>query len=69
MFFIKTLIGEQLGLKKVAYVKEKAVYLTQPASDSSRLFIVNENGFIQIIKNGNTLKNLFLIFLIKSKFP
>ena len=60
LFFIKTLIGEQLGLKKVAHVKEKAVYLTQPASDSSRLFIVNENGFIQIIKNGNTLKKPFL---------
>ena len=58
--FIKPVIGEQLGLERITYVEEKAVYLTQPPSDSSRLFVVNERGFIQIIKNGNTLKKPFL---------
>ena len=59
------LIGEQLGLEKISSVEQKAVYITQPPSDSSRLFTLNEKGFIQIIKNGETLKNLFLIYLIK----
>ena len=42
MVFIKPVVGEQLGLEKITYVEEKAVYLTQPPSDSSRHFIVNE---------------------------
>ena len=45
------LIGEQLGLEKISSVEQKAVYITQPPSDSSRLFTVNEKGFIQIIKS------------------
>ena len=60
MVFTRPVMGEQLGLERITYVEEKAVYLTQPPSDSSRLFIVNEKGFIQIIKNGNTLKKPFL---------
>ena len=56
----KLLIGEQLGLKKVAQVKHKAIYITQPPSDSIRLYVLNQRGFIQIIKNGNTLKEPFL---------
>ena len=60
MVFIKPVIGEQLGLERITYVEEKAVYLTQPPSDSSRLFVVNEKGFIQIVKNGNTLRKPFL---------
>ena len=58
--FTKLLIGEQLGLKKVSQVEHKAIYITQPPSDSVRLYVVNQSGFIQIIKNGNTLKNPFL---------
>ena len=60
MVFINPVIGEQLGLERITLVEEKAVYLTQPPSDSSRLFVVNEKGFIQIIKNGNTLRKPFL---------
>tara|TARA_Y100001980_G_C14545780_1_gene325528 strand:+ start:1094 stop:2308 length:1215 start_codon:yes stop_codon:yes gene_type:complete len=58
--FTKILMGEQLGLEKICSVEQKAVYITQPPSDSSRLFTVNEKGFIQIIKNGKTLKKPFL---------
>jgi len=58
--FTKVLIGEQLGLKNIAKVEHKAVYLAQPPSDSTRLYIVNQTGFIQIIKNNNTLKTLFI---------
>ena len=56
----KLLIGEQLGLKKVSQVAHKAIYITQPPSDSIRLYVLNQSGFIQIIKNGNTLKEPFL---------
>ena len=56
----KLLIGEQLGLKKVSQVANKAIYITQPPSDSIRLYVLNQSGFIQIIKNGNTLKEPFL---------
>ena len=59
-FLTKLLIGEQLGLKKVAQVEHKAIYITQPPSDSIRLYVLNQSGFIQIIKNGNTLKEPFL---------
>ena len=56
----RLLIGEQLGLKKVSQVAHKAIYITQPPSDSIRLYVLNQRGFIQIIKNGNTLKEPFL---------
>ena len=58
--FTKLLTGEELGLKKVSQVEHKAVYITQPPSDSVRLYVVNQSGFIQIIKNGKTLKKPFL---------
>ena len=46
--FTKLLLGEQLGLKKVSRVEHKAIYVTQPPSDSARLYVVNQRGFIQI---------------------
>ncbi len=58
--FTKLLIGEQLGLKKVSKVKHKAIYITQPPSDLDRLYVVNQTGFIQIIKNENTIKTPFI---------
>ena len=47
MICTKPVLGEQLGLRRITYVEEKAVYLTQPPSDSSRLFIVNEKGLFR----------------------
>tara|TARA_B100000427_G_C15478474_1_gene581806 strand:- start:276 stop:1466 length:1191 start_codon:yes stop_codon:yes gene_type:complete len=58
--FTKIIVGEQLGLKKIALVEQKAIYITQPPSESEDLFVLNQRGFIQLIKNGNTLKKPFL---------
>ena len=40
MVFMKPVLGEQLGLERITYVEEKAVYLTQPPSDSIRLLLL-----------------------------
>jgi len=45
---------------KIADVPAKALYVTQAKGDDSRLFVVNQNGQIHIIKNRKTIKKPFL---------
>ena len=52
--------GEQLALKKIAIVEQKAIYLTQPPDESNLLFIVNQKGIIQIIKYDTLVTEPFL---------
>ena len=52
--------GEQLALKKIAIVEQKATYLTQPPDESNLLFIVNQKGIIQIIKYDTLVIEPFL---------
>ena len=52
--------GEQLALKKIAIVEQKATYLTQPPDESNLLFIVNQKGIIQIIKYDTLVTEPFL---------
>ena len=52
--------SQNFAVIKVATVPAKALYLTQPVGDDSRLFIVNQKGLIHIIKNGETLSKSFL---------
>ncbi len=49
-----------LGLTLAASGFNKPVYLTYPPDGSGRLFVVEQPGFIRIIKNGNLLPNPFL---------
>jgi len=58
--FTRLLISEQLGLKKVSQVEQKAIYITQPLSDSDRLYVVNQTGFVQIIKDEDAIKTPFI---------
>ena len=60
LIFSQTINGEQLALKMIAFVEQKAIYLTQPPSERELLFIVNQKGIIQIIKNGKTIAKPFL---------
>ena len=60
LIFSQTINGEQLALKMIAFVEQKAIYLTQPPSEKELLFIVNQKGIIQIIKNGKTIAKPFL---------
>jgi len=50
----------QLAVIRVAKVPAKAIYVTQPKKEKNRLFVVNQKGFIHIIKNEKTLKTPFL---------
>ena len=52
--------GQNLAVIKVANVPVKALYVTQPNGDDSRLFVLNQKGQIYIIKNGETLEKPFL---------
>ena len=52
--------GQNLAVIKVANVPAKALYVTQPNGDNSRLFVLNQKGQIYIIKNGETLEKPFL---------
>lgn len=52
--------SQNFAVIKVATVPAKALYLTQPVGDDSRLFILNQKGLIHIIKNGETLSKPFL---------
>ena len=52
--------GQNLAVIKVANVPAKALYVTQPNGDDSRLFVLNQKGQIYIIKNGETLEKPFL---------
>ena len=60
LIFSQTINSEQLALKMIAFVEQKAIYLTQPPSERELLFIVNQKGIIQIIKNGKTIAKPFL---------
>ena len=60
IIFSTIVFSQNLAIKKIADVPAKALYLTQPRGDKSRLFIVNQKGQIHIIKNGKTLKKPFL---------
>ena len=63
LFFIILLsvsFSQNFAVIKIATVPTKALYLTQPVGDDSRLFILNQKGLIHIIKNGETLRKPFL---------
>ncbi len=49
-----------LALVPVASGFSFPVFLTAPPGDTTRLFVVEKNGVIRIIKNGNTLPTPFL---------
>ena len=59
MVFIKPVIGEQLGLERITYVEEKAVYLINHHRIQA-VFLLLMKRIIQIVKNGNTLRKPFL---------
>ena len=46
--------AKDLAVFKVANVPAKALYITQPALEKDRLFVLNQKGQIHIIKNGKT---------------
>jgi len=52
--------AKDLAVFKVANVPAKALYITQPALEKDRLFVLNQKGQIHIIKNGKTLNEPFL---------
>ena len=52
--------AKDLAIIKVANVPAKALYITQPAFENDRLFVLNQKGQIHIIKNGKTLDEPFL---------
>ena len=49
-----------LAVVRVVKVPEKALYVTQPKGEESRLFVVNQKGLIHIIENGEVKKKPFL---------
>ena len=49
-----------LAVVRVAKVPAKALYVTQPKGEESRLFVVNQKGLIHIIENGEVKKKPFL---------
>jgi glucose/arabinose dehydrogenase len=51
--------GTDIALQQVA-VLNKPVYLTAPAGDLERVFVVEQDGLIRIIKNGQVLPTPFL---------
>ena len=51
---------KDLAVHKVANVPAKALYITQPALEKDRLFVLNQKGQIHIIKKGETLNEPFL---------
>ena len=52
--------SQTFTIVKIADVPEKALYITQAKGDDSRLFVVNQNGQIHIIKDRIILKKPFL---------
>ena len=52
--------SQTFTILKIADVPEKALYITQAKGDDSRLFVVNQNGQIHIIKDRIILKKPFL---------
>jgi len=65
IFFTLIILGiplwaKDLAVFKVANVPAKALYITQPALEKDRLFVLNQKGQIHIIKNGKTLNEPFL---------
>ena len=58
--FISYLGAEHIALKKFAEVPQKAVYMTQPPSEKQLLFVVNQDGYIHIIDNGELVEEPFL---------
>ena len=52
--------AKDLAVFKVANVPAKALYITQPALEKDRLFVLNQKGQIYIIKKGETLNEPFL---------
>lgn len=60
LILLSLAFGQNLAIIKVATVPAKALYLTQPKGDNSRLFILNQKGQIHIVKNGKTLDKPFL---------
>ena len=59
-FLLSTSFSQNFAIVKIADVPAKAIYLTQPKGDDSRLFVVNQKGLIYIIKNGKTVNKPFL---------
>ncbi len=62
LFFLPlaVILSSQISVVKIADVPAKALYLTQPIGDNSRLFIVNQKGEIHIINEGKLLSENFL---------
>jgi glucose/arabinose dehydrogenase len=50
----------QMTTERVASGLRDPVYVTAPAGDTERLFIVEQNGIIKILKNGTVLARPFL---------
>ena len=60
IIFLSASFSQNFAVIKVANVPAKALYLTQPKGDDSRLFILNQKGQIHIIQYGETLEKPFL---------
>src|SRR5881409_2265675 len=57
---IATVAGTDLATELVADGFKKPVHLAPPPDDVSRLFVVEQDGTIKIIKSGKTLARPFL---------
>jgi len=60
LLFLSVSFSQNFAVFKIADVPAKALYITQPQGDDSRLFVLNQKGQIHIIKNGDVLKDPFL---------
>ena len=68
-FFLTFINAENLALIKVHDVPSKSNFITQPLEEMDKLFVLNQEGLIYIIYEGNVLKEPFLDISDQVYFP